>query len=159
MSHIYKGLPRNTIREAGSEIPGHARGWLVPVMEESSQFPVGGRWGIGSCWFFTGKEKGWVKAKTHIQWALKQIWLQNLYSKLALLASASKCWLACVCRSLLWRYLHLPLSLFILCWTIYPWENKWCNSRVTVSIGQVLVMHVKSKAFSFIRLQLALVSP
>lgn len=49
MSHIYEGLPRNTIREAGSEIPGRARGWLVPVMEESSQFPVGGRWGIGSC--------------------------------------------------------------------------------------------------------------
>lgn len=43
MSHTYEGLPRNTISDAGSEIPGHAQGWLVPVMEESSQFPVGGR--------------------------------------------------------------------------------------------------------------------
>lgn len=73
MSHIYEGLPRNTIGEAGSEIPGHAQGWLVPVMEESSQFPLRGRWGIGSCWFFfTGREKGWVKAKIHIQWALSK---------------------------------------------------------------------------------------
>lgn len=49
MSRIYEGLPRNTISEAGSEIPGHAQDWAMPVMEESGQFLVGGRWGAGSC--------------------------------------------------------------------------------------------------------------
>lgn len=94
MSHTYEGLPRNTISDAGSEIPGHAQGWLVPVMEESSQFPVGGRWEIGSCWsfffffFFVGRKRGWVKAKNTYTVSAKQISLQNSYIKLTLLASA-----------------------------------------------------------------------
>lgn len=63
MSHIYEGLPRNTINEAGSEIPGHAQGWVMPVMEESVQFLVAGRWGVGSCWFLQGKREAELKQR------------------------------------------------------------------------------------------------
>lgn len=57
MSHMYEGLLRNTIRETGSEIPGHSQDWIMPVTEKSSQFLVGGRWGLGSYLFFCeGKE-------------------------------------------------------------------------------------------------------
>lgn len=57
MSRMYEGLLRNTISETGSEIPGHSQDWIMPVTEKSSQFLVGGRWGVGSCLFFCkGKE-------------------------------------------------------------------------------------------------------
>lgn len=70
MSHIYEALLRNTISETGSEIPGHSRGWMVPVMEKSSQVLVGETWGLGTCLVFLQGERGPVKTKIHIQFFL-----------------------------------------------------------------------------------------
>lgn len=36
MSHTYEGLPRNSISDAGSEIPGHAQGWLEPAIRRKA---------------------------------------------------------------------------------------------------------------------------
>lgn len=71
MSHMYEGLLRNTISETGSEIPGHSQDWIMPVTEKSSQFLVGGRYGVGSCLFFFARGKrGTVKTKIHLQFLL-----------------------------------------------------------------------------------------
>lgn len=136
MSHIYEGLPRNTTREAGSAIPGHARDRVMPGLGESGQILAGGRWRIGSCWFFAGEEWGKVKANIHTQHVLTN-------SHFTTNAASWHC-----CLQLQNTGFNVSVSLSsILCWTIYSWENKCCNSRFIVSFRQVLVMHVKSKAF------------
>lgn len=63
MSHIYERLAKNTISEAGSVIPGHTQDQVMPVMEESSRFLVGERWGVGSCWLLQGKREAELKQR------------------------------------------------------------------------------------------------
>lgn len=57
MSHIYEGLPRSNVSEAGGEIPGHGQDLVIPVMEESGQVLVGVRWELAVVDFCRGRER------------------------------------------------------------------------------------------------------
>lgn len=54
------------------------------------------------------------------------------------------------------RYRYLPLLSSSLCWTVIPLREQMPQQQV-YSVIWVLVMHVKSKAFFLIRVQLALI--
>lgn len=59
-------------------------------------------------------------------------------------------------RSVQQRYLYLPLLSSSLCWTVIPLREQMPQQQV-YSVIWVLVISVKSKAFLFIRVQLAFV--
>lgn len=136
--------------QGGRQCDSWARSGLGNARDGGKRPGPGGREvGNWQLLVFAGEERGEVKAKIHIQHVLTN-------SHFTTSVASWHCWL-----QLQNTGFNVSVSLSsILCWTIYSWENKCCNSRFIVSFRQVLVMHVKSKAFFLIiiiRLQLALV--
>lgn len=123
---------------------------------EKQPVPGGREVGSWQLFIFLRGERGTVKTKIHLQFLLANSHLTIHIASLHYWLNLQNSGFHVFFRSVQQRHLYLPLLSSSLCWTVIPLREQMPHQQV-YSVIWVLVMHVNSKAFFFIRVQLALV--